>query len=193
MTDAPLPLPDVALTAIQQRLQPLLATATGLEPSLAHVAQAAHELLGPGLLLTLNAQLSYPLQPPVADDAVLLLQRVWSSNPGAYPVTGQKHKSMTAWTRQLLVDGQVFVGEGDAAIAQHFADHATIAALGLHSVVNVPLCDFMGRCYATFNLLGPQRAWTAQDLQRIRTLAALAAPAVELHCQGLRQALATPA
>lgn len=66
-----------------------------------------------------------------------------------YPVTGHKRKTMTAWTRQLLVDGRLFVGEGDAAIVQHFADHPTIASLGMHSVVNVPLCDNLGQCYAT--------------------------------------------
>lgn len=157
----------------------------GLAPTLDTIAEAARAWMGPGSLLTVNALVSYPLQAPVADDTQLLLQRIWSSNPAAYPVTGQKRKTMTAWTRQLLVDGQVFVGEGDAAITQHFADHPTIAALDLHSVVNVPLCDHQGLCYATFNLLGAQPSWTDQDLLRVRTLAALAAPAIALHCQNL--------
>lgn len=45
------------------------------------------------------------------------LARLWSSDPQSYPAGGIKHKADTPWTRQLLQRGEVFIGEGDAAIA----------------------------------------------------------------------------
>ncbi len=77
--------------------------------------------------------------------------------PSAYPVGGRKRKTMTPWTRQLLRGGELFVGEGDAVLREVFDDHARIASLGLHAVLNVPLLD-AGRCLATFNVLGSRRS-----------------------------------
>ena len=31
------------------------------------------------------------------------LQRLWSSNPQAYPLAGMKRKTLTPWSRQLLL------------------------------------------------------------------------------------------
>lgn len=61
-------------------------------------------------------------------------------SPGV-PIGGPQEKTPTAWTRQLLHRAEVFVGEGDAAWAAVFEEHAHIAARGLHAVVNVPLLD----------------------------------------------------
>jgi GAF domain-containing protein len=69
------------------------------------------------------------------------------------------------------------VGEGDAALAEVFDDHARIASLDLHAVVNVPIVR-EGRCVATFNVLGRQPRWQVQDIAAIRLLALLAAPHV---------------
>lgn len=103
------------------------------------------------------------------------LQRLWSSNVQAYPVAGLKRKTLTPWSRQLLLRHEVFVGEGGAALARVFDDHARIEALGLHSIVNVPLL-IDGRCAATLNVLGSQEKWLPRELTLIRLLALSATP-----------------
>ena len=150
------------------------------------VRQAA---LGDGLL-TVSLNLSVQELPPsdggiAADIDSLTLQRVWTSNPEAYPVAGRKRKTLTPWTRQLLLGAQVFVGEGDAVLREVFHDHALIASLGLRSVVNIPLLDAQGRCFATFNALGPRPQWAPENVWLLRLLATLATPAVQRSAQAL--------
>ncbi len=82
---------------------------------------------------------------------------------------GKKVKGDTAWTRQLLVRGEVFVGEGDAALAAVFDDIAVIRGLGLNGVVNVPLCEG-GRVIGTFNYLTAVESWTGDQITVLRVL-----------------------
>lgn len=128
--------------------------------------------LGPGML-TVNVDATRAGDPA----GEVRLRRIWSSEPVAYPVGGGKTKTRTLWTRQLLERGEIFVGEGDAALAAVFDDHARIASLGLHSIVNVPLLRD-GRCVATFNVLGAQHAWRPEEVAAVRMLALLATPHV---------------
>lgn len=128
-------------------------------------------MLGEGLL-TVNIDAA----PEHDDGETIDLQRVWTSDPVAYPVGGRKRKTMTPWTRQLLRGGELFVGEGDAALREVFDDHARIMSLGLRAVVNVPLLDTKGRCAATFNLLGVRPTWQPQELALVQLLALLATP-----------------
>ncbi|MWL90236.1 GAF domain-containing protein [Cupriavidus sp. SW-Y-13] len=130
------------------------------------VGQATLEIVGPGLL-TINAW--------HADSGEI--ERLWSSDPLAYPVGGKKIKGDTAWTRQLLVRGEVFVGEGDEALAAVFDDIAVIRELGLNGVVNVPLCHG-GRVIGTFNYLAGVDAWTGEDLTALRMLGQMVVGAV---------------
>jgi len=130
------------------------------------VGQATLDLLGPGLL-TINTWHAQTGE----------IQRLWSSDPAAYPVGGKKVKGDTAWTRQLLVRGEVFVGEGDAALAAVFDDIAVIRGLGLNGVVNVPLCQG-GHVIGTFNYLAAVERWTAGQVTVLRLLGQMAMPAV---------------
>ncbi|MGO4303671.1 GAF domain-containing protein [Cupriavidus sp. RAF12] len=130
------------------------------------VGHATLGLVGPGLL-TINAWHAASGE----------IQRLWSSDPAAYPVGGKKVKGDTAWTRQLLVRGEVFVGEGDEALAAVFDDIAVIRGLGLNGVVNVPLCAG-GHVIGTFNYLAQVDTWTAEDITALSVLGQLAMPAV---------------
>lgn len=147
-----------------------LPRAPGPDVALRILEQVRQSLLGDGLL-TVNLNTT----PDCADGEVVELQRLWSSNPTAYPVAGRKRKPMTHWTRQLLRRGEMFVGEGDAALAAVFDDHAQIASLGLRAVINVPLFA-AGRCVATFNLLGSRPQWQPHEVMLARLLAVLATP-----------------
>ncbi|CAG2131894.1 hypothetical protein LMG26411_00505 [Cupriavidus numazuensis] len=154
----------------------VLVAANGLCDALEHAAspletldavgQATLRLLGPGLL-TINAWHAGTAE----------IERIWSSNPAAYPPGGKKSKPDSPWRRQLLEAGEVFVGEGDAALAAVFDDVALIRSLGCTAVVNVPLCR-AGRVFGTFNYLSERAAWDAREIATLRVLANLAAPAV---------------
>ncbi|HEV8691229.1 MAG TPA: GAF domain-containing protein [Polaromonas sp.] len=168
-------LPPAACAALCQDLP----RAPGPDAALRILEQVRQSLLGDGLLtVNLNAT------PECADDEAVELQRLWSSNPAAYPVAGRKRKPMTPWARQLLRCGEVFVGEGDAALAAVFDDHAQIASLGLRAVINVPLLAG-GRCVATFNLLGPRPQWQPHEVMLARLLAVLATPWVLQSAAGI--------
>ncbi|NSX05730.1 GAF domain-containing protein [Cupriavidus gilardii] len=168
---------QAALSALQGRLT--AAQVVSLKAGLARpdhtgalfdaVGDATLALLGPGLL-TINVWR--------ADSREVVRQ--WSSDPDSYPVGGSKRKGDTPWARQLLERAEAFVGEGDEALAQVFDDIPTIRALGLRAVVNVPISE-RGRCIGTFNYLSPRSAWQADEVQTLRQLALLAAPAVA-HC-----------
>lgn len=133
----------------------------------AAVGSATLRLLGPGLL-TINAWR------PATSEVV----RLWSSDPAAYPVGGSKRKGDTPWARRVLWDAEVFVGEGDAALAEVFDDIATIRGLGLKAVVNVPVRE-AGRCVGTFNYLAPRTQWRAEEVRLLETLATFVTPAFD--------------
>jgi GAF domain-containing protein len=168
-------LPAAACAALCQQLP----RAANPDAALRILEQVRQSLLGDGLL-TVNLNTT----PDLMDAGPVELQRLWSSNPLAYPAAGRKRKPMTPWTRQLLCRGEVFIGEGDAALAAVFDDHAQIASLGLHAVVNVPLLA-RGRCVATFNLLGSRPLWQPHELMLAQLLAVLATPWVLQSAAGL--------
>ncbi|WP_346776859.1 GAF domain-containing protein [Variovorax sp. RKNM96] len=165
MTDA-----GVLPLAVCEQLCNALPRAATFDAAMGHIEAARLALLGPGLL-TVNLNATTSDDPP---DEVQL-QRLWSSNPQAYPVAGRKRKTLTPWTRQLLVRAEVFIGEGDAALAEVFDDHALITALGLRAVVNVPLLED-GRCAATFNVLGTRARWMPEEIALVKLLALVATP-----------------
>lgn len=67
------------------------------------------------------------------------LERVYSSDPAAYPVGGRKQKGGTPWSDMILRDGDIFLGRDNDAIRGAFDDHDKIIALGLGSIINVPV------------------------------------------------------
>lgn len=141
----------------------------------AAVGATTLRLLGPGLL-TINAW-----RPQMSQ-----VVRLWSSDPVAYPVGGSKHKGDTPWARRVLWQAEVFVGEGDAALAEVFDDIGTIRGLGLTAVVNVPVLPAVrgreagrrpGPCAGTFNYLAARTQWRPDEVRLLETLAAFVAPA----------------
>lgn len=103
------------------------------------------------------------------------LTRLYSSDPVAYPVGGSKDKAGTAWGRQVLHDKQLFIGEGEQAIRESFDDHHTIRALGLRSVINVPVVN-NGVCLGTINLLMTADTIRPEMVQWARVAGLMATP-----------------
>lgn len=152
--------------------------ARDLDAAMRIIENVRSDRLGDGLL-TVNVRIDDDLT-----SETMALQRVWTSNPAAYPVAGRKRKARTDWARQLLDRAEVFVGEGSTALAEVFDDHERIASLGLRSIVNVPLLDRDRACFATFNVLTPRERWQRHELLLIRLLALVATPAVAREASG---------
>jgi GAF domain-containing protein len=124
----------------------------------AAIAQVAARRVGAGLVTAMRH-----------DEAASTVERLYSSNPQAYPVGGRKLKRDTGWSRKVLAEHRLLVSAGDDAIRESFEDHAIIFGLGLHSCVNVPLVS-EGRCIGTLNVLAARAEWSADEIATVRAL-----------------------
>ena len=111
------------------------------------------------------------------DEPTATVERLYSSNPQAYPVGGRKLKQDSDWSQHVLVERRVLVSAGDDAIKTHYVDHPTIFGLGLHSCVNVPLVS-EGRCIGTLNVLNARSVWSDDEVAVARALGLAALSAV---------------
>jgi GAF domain-containing protein len=112
------------------------------------------------------------------DPSRWIVERLYSSAPDSYPAGGRKAKRDAGWGRQVLRDGRPYVGGGPDAIAWAFDDAAKILALGLDQVANMPVLSER-RVVGTVNILRGGAPFTENDVDRLRNIAALTAPAIE--------------
>ncbi|WP_202910703.1 GAF domain-containing protein [Teichococcus vastitatis] len=89
------------------------------------------------------------------------VERVYSSDPVAYPVQGRKRMGPTPWDALVLDRKQTFLGRDVAAIRWAFPDHALIESLGLGAVINVT-AQLGGEVLGTLNLLDREGAYTSE-------------------------------
>jgi len=106
-----------------------------------------------------------------------IVERLYSSNPAAYPVGGKKLKRDSAWSQHVLAEHRVLLSAGDADIRAAFADHDLIFGLGIRSIVNVPLV-VGGDCVGTLNLSRAVTDWRDEDIALARALGLPALAAV---------------
>lgn len=102
--------------------------------------------------------------------------RVWSSDLGAYPVSGRKTMGATPWGRQVLTEKRAFLGRDMAAIRWAFYDHELIASLGCGSAINIPVV-YDGAAIGTINLLDAEFAYREEHVDLVQPLAAALIPA----------------
>jgi hypothetical protein len=105
------------------------------------------------------------------------VERVYSSNPAAYPVGGRKQKQNTPWGEHVLDRGQILICHGAADIERVFADHALILSLGITGMINVPVL-FAGRSVATMNMSHAEDRFGEVDYPAMAILAGLLLPLV---------------
>jgi GAF domain-containing protein len=105
------------------------------------------------------------------------VERVYSSNPAAYPVGGRKPKRDTEWSRVVLAEGRVFVARTPEEIRQAFPDHGLIESLGIGSIMNVPI-GVGGRRLGVMNVSHGAGWFTPDDVEEARIIAALLTPAL---------------
>ena len=108
------------------------------------------------------------------DMPTMLARRAYTSDPQRYPVSGTKPIEMNGWFETVARRHEVFVANTLEDIAQVFADHRIIGALGCGSVVNLPVV-LDGELAATVNLLDGAHHFTAERVDLVTTM--LAEPA----------------
>jgi GAF domain-containing protein len=98
------------------------------------------------------------------------VERLYSSNPDAYPVGGRKQKKATAWGQQVLIERRMFIGEDDVAIQTYFNDAALMSSLGVRSIINVPVV-WRDACLGVLNFACPLPVVEARQVTAARLLA----------------------
>ncbi len=99
-----------------------------------------------------NDRIGHKLFTLMAFNAEMMqVQRLYSSDPVAYPPGGAKEKRDTPWGRQVLESGEHFIGKDRDDISAYFNDASVMFDLGLHSILNVPI-RLNGQTLGTMNL-----------------------------------------
>jgi len=99
------------------------------------------------------------------------VERLHSTLPNIYPVSGRKPKRDTEWGKKVLIDQRVNSGFGAADIRWAFTDHETILGLGLNAVLNVPIVRD-GSVLGTINYLRGNPAFGSGEADLAKQVAA---------------------
>ena len=110
-------------------------------------------------------------------EATVEVERIYSSNPAAYPVGGRKAKRGTPWSAVVLDRGEVFVARNPAEVRDAFADHELIFSLGIGSIMNVPLA-YRGQRLGTMNISHEAGWFTDAHAQAARLIAVFVVPSL---------------
>lgn len=103
-----------------------------------------------------------------------LARRAYSSDPENYPTSGTKPIHRDAWFDVVHKRRDYFVANTIAAIAEVFADHELIDALGCQSVVNMPVI-LRDELVGTVNMLDVEGYYTPERVAAIRETLSLPA------------------
>jgi GAF domain-containing protein len=103
------------------------------------------------------------------------VERLYSSLPDAYPVSGRKPKQGTPWGEQVLDRGEIFIANSPDEVRAAFADYELIFSRGIGAIMNVPI-RFRGRSLGTMNICAEACWFTDADRAPGRLLASLLVP-----------------
>ena len=98
------------------------------------------------------------------------VERAYSSDPVAYPLTGRKPMGPTPWGEHVIGGGNAWLGRDMDAIRWAFFDHELIASLGCGACINVPVCA-LGEVIGTMNVLDREHAYGERQLALLQALA----------------------
>jgi hypothetical protein len=102
------------------------------------------------------------------------VERIHSSDPDAYPLTGRKPMGPTPWGNHVIKGMQPWHGRTMADIRWAFPDHALIESLGCGSCINIPVI-VMGRMIGTMNVLDRENAYSDEAVAQLGLFAPILA------------------
>ncbi|WP_299611736.1 GAF domain-containing protein [uncultured Tateyamaria sp.] len=103
----------------------------------------------------------------VLDHTAGLAQRIYTSHPETYPVSGTKPMSQGAWTNMVIDRGETFVANTVAEFSIYFPDHALIESLGCQSALNVPIVN--GKVIGTVNVLDREHYFSPERVEHCQS------------------------
>ncbi len=96
--------------------------------------------------------------------------RVHSSDPATYPIGGRKRLADFPTNHAAMADGDVFLAAAKDDVRRAYADHEALFALGIESILNVPV-RVDGRRLGTLNLCGAEGSFGPAEVARAREAA----------------------
>ena len=154
----PLTLEDVASALA------LSAGAPSAEAVYALVAQLVHETVGYKFLTVLRFV-----------EETQEVERLYSSNPKAYPVGGRKQLATINKDHSLAASGEIFLAADADAVKRTFPDHELIFSLGASAILNAPIRR-AGRRLGTLNCSGIANSYGPKQIEAAKILANLLVP-----------------
>ncbi len=110
-------------------------------------------------------------------DATAEVERIHSSDLIAYPVGGRKQVAAYPVNQAVLARGEVYVAADREAVKGTYKDFDKIFALGVTSIMNVPV-RLAGRNIGALNVFGEAGQFDAAAKRKGQVLAALMIPAI---------------
>jgi len=146
--------------------------------------EAAAALAAPGQPVTLFRAVEAAVQAAVGHKLFTLMvwhqasgdaERIYSSNPQAYPVGGRKPMVDSPYGQLVFGEQKPYLGRTKADIKWAFFDYELIYSLGLGSVVNTPV-RYDGKMLGMMNILHAEHYYREQDIAALAPYAALLIP-----------------
>jgi hypothetical protein len=103
-------------------------------------------------------------------------ERLYSNQPGPYPVGGRKQMKDAPWFREVILAKKHYLGRTAADIRWAFFDHELIAKLGCSSVVNL-LAIHDGAVVGAINMLHEEGWYDERHIAAGAPFAQLLVPA----------------
>jgi len=110
-------------------------------------------------------------------DATAEVERIHSSDAVAYPIGGRKQVAAYPVNQAVLARGEVYVAADREAVKGTYKDFEKIFALGVTSIMNVPV-RLAGRNIGAFNVFGEAGQFDDAAKKKGQVLAALMIPAI---------------
>ena len=104
-------------------------------------------------------------------------ERMYTSDPAAYPLSGRKPRNETPWYENVILARRHYLGPTKAHVREVFFDHELIFSLGCGSVINI-LVLYDDRVLGTVNMLHEEHWYRPEDLMRAEPIAAMLIPAL---------------
>ena len=103
------------------------------------------------------------------------IERVYSTTPREYPVSGRKTMGPTPWGDLVLKQMKPFLGRTMDDIRWAFYDHELIQSMGLGSIINLPVI-YNGTCLGAICVSNAEHFYTEADMDKIADLVPLLIP-----------------
>ncbi len=98
------------------------------------------------------------------------VERIYTTHPDVYPVTGLKPIYDDAWTVKVIHQAETYLAATSAEMVPYFPDLDVINSLGLGSVINMPIV-VNGKVIGTLNILDAENFYREAHIAKLAPFA----------------------